>query len=628
MLLSKIEGGTTTAASASAQLSKCAKLPALSALYKTRIREVLGVAETESGETENLRPPSEAESDKNALTIARALTEHGFGQRGVTLPSTEHYAKTSHFTIAKSGGGGARSMVPDAVLTFLSVLTEVAVKKAKRNGLVYLQEEMKTAVCGLTIETKATTSTNSTVEMVLPDTCRILTGIPLERIASEPEVLAAAVSRDLMNVTAREVLKRAKLTGPGASETLASLIDLAIGIGANTFETKNFQLTTADINLLLNTILTDHVTGTTIWGNKTIAVAIGGLGLAVDRANGNADKLSATDIPRLLNELCPSAKRDLTCTREERARAGQLTALAVKALTASNDAGDVDTHARATAAIQFLFGLAEELPLAEEEKVYIDDLRSILLAAIDRDIARALVAAGHVLTLMLPEKCSGCEEDTQAIAKVTVLLGALTSYASTYVNVKDGEAPSTEELRARRTVALEAAIDAFTSRKGAHNSWIASLGLPVGFSAGGQSLRALDPGSGEYGFLTPEVMPPQLSLPLGFAVQRVPGPKRVGFHAMATALDLAQFVAYDANAELSKVTWNSFMSPGAQLGVLVGSPTNSFVIAGEVRYAPSLFKVGDGAMPGDQPGGALRFGLFLAYYVPLFDIPFRTRTHN
>lgn len=612
--LERVPGTTLTA-----KLQNCKGIDGLTPEEQAQLAEALGEPLTDTDED-----TSTQSNPKDSLVNARSHTLYALEKKG--LRPGRQYRANSSTVINKSGNGGAglASTVPDEVLTLFSVLTDVAIKKTKRSGLTYLQKEMQAHVCGFKAH-KPSGSLSLSVDrkpedlgiQLLPETCALLQGTPLERIASEPELLASAISHDLISVVAKEILQ--SVTPVAAATPAASamkLVNLAIGITARTFETKHYTLGASDVQLIVATLLDDHVNGSAFWNDRVTAVAIGGLALAVEIASANkpldAATLAAIDIPAILTALCPDEDRTLACTPTERADAAILTALGVTALSATTSAGKADVHARATASIQLVFGISDRV-LKEPLKRYAQGLKTVLLASLDRDTPRALVAGSKLLEEIIDVKCvGGCMESTkELLVKITTLLSSIASYASTYVRQGENEPlPSADELQARRAAALEAAIDAFTDREHRHSKWVISLGLPVGFAVGMQSHRVTTP---KAGFVKPELMPPQLSLPLGVAFQRIPSKKKIGFHSMVTVLDLAQFVAYDASGELTKPSWNTFMSPGAQIGLLFGSPTNSFVLAGDVRYAPSLFK------DGDQPGGALRVGLFLAYYIPLFD---------
>lgn len=253
--------------------------------------------------------------------------------------------------------------------------------------------------------------------------------------------------------------------------------------------------------------------------------------------------------------------------------------------------------------------------------------------------------------------------------KAAALIVAIAAYADTYAPRKSSEAagtdqPTPEELRKKRQAVLEGLIDATTVRDRRHGEWVFSLGIPVGFSTGFQYIRererdaAGDPvldaqGRPQDTWSPMHVMYPQLELPLGFAAQKLVGQRYVrgyergceretdrparckswrprphdarmrfdGVHLFASMIDLGQFLALDEKGKLSRPRWDSFISPGAQVGWIFGRPQNSFILGVEGRYAPTLFAgTSELTIPADAaPGGAARFGIFVAYYISLFD---------
>lgn len=661
-----------------------------------RFSDELAADASLAGRLEKLLSPPPASDLQSARSIAvLALEGEGLGSTADERSKFDDYiqrATRSRLASLSKSGVDPSSAVPDKVVEFFSILADVAVKRAKKNGLAYLQERLSSRVCEVKLVNKSegreivllfgknrltgklntadaapfpdsasppapapakSTGTSSsdklegTPEIALfPDTCALLKVTSLERIASEPEVLASAVTSDLTAVLVYQMIEQLDLEeGPGP--TLKQYLHLARVIAGRVLRTKDFSIQASDVNLIVDTLIADHLGAATKWGKTTVVIGLGGLAYAIVLAEGELQELAATDVPKILAELCPTTSDQNgapKCSLEERLEASQLTSLGIKAITAVDSSGEGDIEARIKAGVQLVFAVAHQV-VDEQRRPALDGIETLVLAALDRDIPRALASAARLLKMLAESQSNKCagegrkvrgDEGCKSVHKykyeveeLTTLLSSIATYASTYLAPAEGQAElSAKELRAARTAAIESAIDVFTNRNRRHGAWVGSLGLPVGFSMGGQSFRTAD---APHRLGAPQGMPPQLSLPLGLAVQRLPGHHHRnggrpdgkfffdGFHAMATLIDLGQFVAYDADGDITKPTWNTFLSLGGQVGWLVGSPSNSFVIAADVRYGPSLFKSGDGSSMGDQPGGALRFGLFVAYYVPLFD---------
>ncbi len=90
-------------------------------------------------------------------------------------------------------------------------------------------------------------------------------------------------------------------------------------------------------------------------------------------------------------------------------------------------------------------------------------------------------------------------------------------------------------------------------------------------------------------------------------------------HVMATAIDLGQYAAYDEDGDVNRPRWDTLLAPGIQIGAILGKPEHNLVLAADVRYAPTLFAESANLDLQDKQAGAVRFGLTLSYYVPIFD---------
>jgi len=202
----------------------------------------------------------------------------------------------------------------------------------------------------------------------------------------------------------------------------------------------------------------------------------------------------------------------------------------------------------------------------------------------------------------------------------------ITTLASHAVQIRDerngslSEAELEQNAEARKK-ALEELIDRSTDRGGRHGDWVWSFGAGVGARA------AMSVGR------DPRFVETPLTLPIGVAVQRLPGPGKrafraktrekrmnalkqrgalshdqigVGFHLQASPVDVGQYVFL--SKDIANVTWNQFLSANGQVGILVGSPRNNVVIALDYRYVPAR-----------PQGSRHELGLALTYYIPFFD---------
>lgn len=214
-----------------------------------------------------------------------------------------------------------------------------------------------------------------------------------------------------------------------------------------------------------------------------------------------------------------------------------------------------------------------------------------------------------------------------ALVRATQVLAAVSSYAQHYSAEQDPQQMQAE--RAARKKAIESLIDQATTRNHRQGDWIWSLGANVGFTVGWQrSHRKVpnpDPMSMAPAFAShEELMTPQLGLPMGLAVQRLPSGAasgfcgRFGWHMQLSPIDLGQFLAYTGDGGIN-IDWPNFFVVGGQAGLLISFSRRSrspdlINVGVDVRYAPGLRFAED---PG--PRGVARIGFYVSYYVPFFD---------
>ena len=212
----------------------------------------------------------------------------------------------------------------------------------------------------------------------------------------------------------------------------------------------------------------------------------------------------------------------------------------------------------------------------------------------------------------------------RSLQKFSALAAAVSSYAQNYSSGDDKlDEKQAKAQRDARKKAIESMMDMTTNRSERTGDIIVSVGANPGIhllgSQGG-------PGASGQSYFAP----PQLSLPMGIAIQGLPGPNlnrhlgRVGWHVQASFIDLAQFVSYDGSANLSmnNLRWSDFVMIGLQGGFLLGSnPNMQFVVGIDTRYAPTqsfLPKPADDSTT-EPLRGVFRVGVFASYYVPFFD---------
>lgn len=240
--------------------------------------------------------------------------------------------------------------------------------------------------------------------------------------------------------------------------------------------------------------------------------------------------------------------------------------------------------------------------------------RSIVTGALKGDIQWVLTGAAEFLQTVLTEtKVSVTSPDR--LPKLWGWMAAAAGYLATYVSTENSTPEHAKELHQARKRAIESLIDAATNRANREGQVIFSLGVPVGAIGGAQYIRQSSEWSAMY---------PQLSVGLGVALQLLPVGKLrdgtcghgAGLHVQLLAIDLAQYVAYDSTGTVSRPSWSSSVTLGVQVGALLGTAKNAFLIGLDARYTPTLFPDAEGS---SDRSGALRLGLFLGTYIPLFD---------
>jgi hypothetical protein len=216
----------------------------------------------------------------------------------------------------------------------------------------------------------------------------------------------------------------------------------------------------------------------------------------------------------------------------------------------------------------------------------------------------------------------------------------MTSYASTYAEDAKNNPELQKQQHDARKKAIEALIDATTDRRTREGDWVYSIGVNVGFGfPSWQWTRVTDPNDPRYTRFPARPtfnLPPQLELPIGFAIQKLPGRRHMGFHVQFSGLDLAQFVAYayrrdtgqtngdttnSSAVDLTRPVWANFVTANLQVGWILGTPSNNFMLGFEGRWAPTLFATTatTAGRQDERRGGLWRIGFFFSYYVPFFD---------
>ncbi len=247
---------------------------------------------------------------------------------------------------------------------------------------------------------------------------------------------------------------------------------------------------------------------------------------------------------------------------------------------------------------QVRLALVEELSVALVEQRYDAALGTALRLA--RELQRDVTLTGRI---------------PDGLKKLGQLVGAVASYAKVYQSTKNDEPAAAREARKE---ALESLIDAATDRHERGGKWVVSLGSNVGMSL--TLVNQFNNRTVDTGFLDSDARELSVRVPLGVSLQKLPGKSVFGVHAALQVADLGQFVTTGGDGKLDEVRWSSFVSPGAEVGVLIGEPSRTLSVTVHASYAPGLSVAGKEAT-GEivERDGVWRYGVSLGYYVPFFD---------
>jgi hypothetical protein len=301
--------------------------------------------------------------------------------------------------------------------------------------------------------------------------------------------------------------------------------------------------------------------------------------------------------------------------------------LAARAIAFLTPPAKGEERERVLAVLSWIFDVAKVVESKDVDVSLVQRLQEIVGLFAKRDYVRALTQ-----TVSLSLERTECKKDTEAeqclprsLQKAIKLLGSVASYVQVYEETKDKDAAEAKSVRKK---AIENLIDSTTDRSERGGDRIYSFGIPVGLTTGFRWTP-------ETAVITNQNKFPRLyehdrafawRLPLAVAMQRLPGPRHVGWHAALTFADLGNFVRGEANSKDDDIAWKDFVQIGLQAGVTFGNGQHMLIIAGDVSWSPGLYERDVTVMHTDgtnevlHRSGALFAGITLAYYVPLFDL--------
>jgi hypothetical protein len=559
---------------------------------------------------------------------------------------------------------GRSTELPAAVTELLGILAEVAIDRAKAGAFELVAAQAREIVCdklvwtpafrrqlgldpGLTCkpssEVAPATDDTAACEPLLPRTCDAVKHLRMQELASSAEALYRDLVGDLtelgMTIVSQQLTRspqqRKVIEAFNAPlQTVSKMIADAV--------IKRTAPTRRDAQLLVTELASiDWPAQLELSASSSEADWLFACGLDYGFAVVEECASSEGCAPSRVTDLLRSGTFDLeTCNKHFQAPRDlsqwpELGKLALDALAVLDAAEREDGKEVFRNATSLIFNILDKRMCntggESRECKYVRGARDITVAVIDQKAQHVIVAASSLVSLVLEDALNDPHAQAEwpdldprrkALVKLTRVAGAVTAYATTYTVDAKGDTSKLKELHESRKKAIEGLIDGTTDRSDRGGDVVVSIGANVGFVAGKQYVIA----SG-----SEQAMYPQLSLPVGIAVQRLPsaGTTRagtglgqyIGIHGQASIVDLAQFLSYDEKGKLATPRPDTIAMLGLQLGVLLGKPSSAATIAFDLRYAPGILADGNTKTPAKEgaKAGAVRFGLTIGYYVPFFD---------
>lgn len=575
----------------------------------------------------------------------------------------------------ESGTRGLDATVPAAAQDVFRIFAQIAYERASSKAMEVLSNTVVKFVCDLKLpKERATELGLAEADVpVLPATCQVVKSLRIQELGSSAHALLQALLTDVAELSTSVVLAQLdaivqpKLSSPwcksheqmcllvqGTAQAVQPVFHKTLPILIEA-ATERRQLTTRDANLILVqlsqidwTQLPNNAGADAKEGSEAVSCAFR-LGFAI---LGDCQQKGGCDA-REVAERVTKPGQFYTVESDCKTPFSKLSdyfpdleQFVSRGLEIVFPAKGVDARTTIRSSVDLIFDVTERLqcaiPVSTKARsrnscesagsfgLMIKDLRRIAIGLIDRDAVPVMLGVTAILQRTLPvpgndKKWTQADKDLNvALVKAGQLLTALSSYAATYATA--GDAKSVEAQQAARKKAVESLIDAATKRSGRDGAWVVSLGANVGFSGG---LQWIDARSDCREATHPCGSVPQLTLPMGLAIQYLPDLRRGletkdaahrrsvsgGFHLQLSPIDLAQFIALDGSAKTTdNVRWSDFVMVGLQAGAIVGKPDANFLILADVRWIPTVFSSAD-----NTKAGALRVGLTLSYYIPFFD---------
>ncbi|WP_437992344.1 hypothetical protein [Sorangium sp. So ce145] len=526
-------------------------------------------------------------------------------------------SKRNTVTLRSALPGGIDEQAAQMAAELLQILAEIAVDRARAKGFEIIRKRIDDTLCrideqGMLIDPKAPRPK----KILLRKSCALLDTVRLNDIATQSQALQAALVSDLLTFVAEAPFKFLIAAGnrSEALTTLAVLVEMITTSLEIHFHGGHIQATLPNPKLVID----QAIEMTWSFGKLdelTFKIAVQAARRCLAQTADVCDL--SVDIETLLSkdykEQLESLKPRSSELARLRTRAAALAQIVLDAVSPAS--AGVSPRDRWRLTLEVVGWLAQAVvdkefhdkPREQHERAraIVEDVQRLLLAIVDEDLPTALSKGAALVSNVRTE--SGDDVDQfKVMIRVVATIGA---FAATY---SGGGAPD-KQLHDVRKKLIEDLVDQMTDRRGRDKDTIVSVGVNASFLATG--VEAVRDAKGHLG--STRYMTPQLALPLGVAVD---GGwfESFGWHLMAYPIDIGQFASYSTSEGINTPRWDTMLVAGFQAGLTLGHQTPA-VFALDVRYAPTLFAQTSKTLLGDRPGGALRVGLSVGYYVPFFD---------
>lgn len=605
----------------------------------------------------------------------------GAGRRKLDRGETLELASISSSISSAPVAGGAALGVGTIADELFTLIAQIAVERAQRQGLALIKRKIEDAVCTLPLRVpdslevwdpeKGEKHSNT---YYLVKTCGLIRSTDLQALVGQADALRAALTDDLLSAAGSEIGWQLGEVGPLARSATA-----AVSLLKRAVADPHMYLTKNDVWLVADALLNSpwdafpdgahqgavdfrsleaksgrsHDEMKEAVRRLQIAVASARVYLQALRWTATAQK-DRVDLAFVIRTVETNNGLPVVLDGEQTQQIADWANLAVRAASAlTADGTKDDFHQQLRSVLQLCFDayelLARRTSLEQMAAGHVTSnvvpttfvawVRSISLAAVDGDAPHLIAAFADMAKVAVDEHCSG---DCIQRRKVSALLTGVATYALTYARSSSSDATDqkaqTQTAQAQsdaRKQALSSVIDAATDRRNRGGDFVVTLGIGVGGMLGGhQTLDAVqaapqtipkDPPKAD---AVPTTFDGQIHLPVGVAFQRLPASDwkwpivdREWWRRAPfhIAINALDLGSYLARSADTNTTpqWTSILSPGLQVGLPIGVASNFVVVGYNWSYDPRFTT---SPVAGDtSPRGASRRGWFVNYYVPLWD---------